>query len=469
MRDELQWARKMIQVIRQLAILFLCVCTYALASPVDDDAPISRLSVRALTTPQEHMDFLKGALASAKKTVTITSFCVDAHPLVTQDLGEAIIAATTRGVKVYIYYDNRPYFLGEAYGIWTHLEECCARLGAISTHAKCVVRDDDLVAVGSYNWLGPPFEGGRNVSFFMEGPHAPNIKKDILQCIRFYQSRKHANERGEQSFLRDTRVFSAKACPLGGDASFYTLTTPESHHKMLHEVFERARQRIVLVSPFVRLERLQSLLGEERINELEERCVSMALICLPHPCSHTEEEKEPIFAYLERLRKAYPHFSFETRDGIHTKALVADNDFICVGSLNWLSAAADISQPFHKFEMSVALRGETAKPLIAVLDLSAPRQEAPLVSPLEDDMPEAQTSTCAAQALAPHTSMDCVYRIFSGERFRKPGFCAHLTGGDYVRDEQGQVIYFPTLDEAKSAAMSLYVGFFDTGASDHAF
>ncbi|MCA0369861.1 MAG: phospholipase D-like domain-containing protein [Proteobacteria bacterium] len=440
------------------------MCTYALGSPADDDAPISPLGVRALTTPQEHTDLLKHVLASAQKTVTITSFCVDAHPLVTQGLGEAIIAATSRGVQVYIYYDNKPYFLGEAYGIWAHLEECCARLGAISTHAKCVVRDDDLVAVGSYNWLGPPFEGGSNASFLMEGAHTSALKQDILQCIRFYQSRKHANKRGQKSFLQNTGVFSAKAYPLGGGASFYTLTTPEAHHKTLHDVFEGARERIVLVSPFVRLKQLQSLLGEEHINELEERCVSTTLICLPSPCSHTEEEKEPIFAYLERLSETYPHFSFETREGVHTKALVADNDFICVGSLNWLSAAADISQPFHKFEMSVALKGVAAKPLIAVLDLDASRQDAPLAVPAEDDAPVAQTSTYVARAPAPHTSMDCVYRIFSGERFRKPGFCARLTGGDYIKDDQGKVIYFPTQDEAKNAAMSLYIGLFDTGA-----
>lgn len=421
-------------MIRLLSVFafFLYASLWSSAHGDGDDAP----PVRALVTHGEHLAFLKDAVAAAKRTLMISSYTVDPDQLVREEIGLALDEALKRGVKVYIYYEHRPYYDAAAYSVLEDLQKRCKRFEMIPNHSKCIIQDNVRAASGSYNWLSRHCDTATECSFVVTGEAAKTLKEDIWQCVRFYQSRKHKNARGESAFLNDATAFAPALHAPDTAPLLQTIRTPEAHHKTLEMVFATAQSHITLVSPFVRLASLKATLHATCLETLAARGVFFKLVCLPDPCSHTKGETKPLFAYLKSLRKDFPNFAHETRPHLHAKLLMVDDTFLCAGSYNWLSAAKDLSADFHNFEMSIALTGHRAGTMAASMG---------------------QTSLKTLLAPLPDQSFHHLFGVYSGERFGKQGYCVRLVGATYLKDANGRTLYFSGEDEAVAAGRAAYL------------
>ncbi len=440
------------------------------AAPLKRPSPTQFLHADHLTSSQDHTNFLIHALNDATDSVMISSYSISPAQLFGESIDKAIIRASSRGVRVYVYYQNLPRLSREDYRRLQKMIVYCARFEENENHAKCVAQDKTKVAIGSYNWLSETDERSINRSWVVSGLLAKGLINDVWQGIRFYESLKHDNARGINSFLEDNDAFSTGAYQFHPGEFLYTLRTPEAHSLLLEdEVFAKAQKEIVICSPFIRLAKLKQTISESRLQQLEKRGVQTHLFTLYSPCNHTPMEKGGIFDYLKEISRQYPHFSYSTHGNLHAKTIIAD-DLLCEGSFNLLSAIGDIDHPANNFEMSVAIRGNTAAPFIASFHESfLAQQTIPFESPSsvsrEDGVstPATRTQKRSRMETPTHTLPETLkrkhtpdIRIFSGESFNIRGFCARLEG-EYIRNSMGKIAYFTSPEEARTIAEKVWI------------
>ncbi|MBP6951209.1 MAG: hypothetical protein KBD36_03910 [Alphaproteobacteria bacterium] len=453
-------------MLRYILFLLLTVKFTPLCA-LEDERPLdpTPLYARRLVSDADHTEFLKQTLNTATKEVMISSYTVSPKRLLEEEIGQAILDAAARGVKVYIYYENRPWYSEEDYADLSMIAEHCAIFEPAINHSKCVIKDRSAVAIGSYNWLSDSRENSSNASIVATGMLTSGLIHDIWQGLRFYQSIKYENVRGQQTFLSDKDAFSTGEYQFAPGQFLYTLRTPEAHGILLDEALEKAKTRVLLFSPFIRLEKLQSTLTSPLLHNLQQRGVHLQLITLPSPC-RTPEEQRGIFSLLNKLHTTYPNFSYNTQPDFHAKTLLADDDLICEGSFNWLSAVSAIDHGANNFEMSVSVRGDIAHHMIQAFEgtalgklvlpiklreiVSSPKRSRAEQSP--ENVKRSKSSSVVSSPGSDH-----LFKTFSGISFGKKGYCARLNGGDYLRDDRRQILYFKTEEEAREAAQALFL------------
>ncbi|MBL0941946.1 MAG: hypothetical protein IBJ00_04365 [Alphaproteobacteria bacterium] len=439
------------------------------------------LYARRLSSDQDHTTFLIDTLNSAQETVMISSYSVSLQRLTDEGIGDAIMEAAARGVKVYIYYENRLLYPPKEYAILRHIESSCARFEDITIHAKCVLKDKETVAIGSYNWLSDSREGSVNGTIVASGLLASGLIKDVWQGIRFYQSQKYENDKGIEKFLSDTDAFSTGAYQFAPKQFLYTLRTSEAHGLFLNDVFENAQERVLLLSPFIRLAKLQETFTPKLLQNLRRKGVSLTLITLPSPCDKIPHEQREIFTSLNRLKSMASNFSYITHPNLHAKTLIADQDVICESSFNWLSAVSETFHIANNFEMSVAVRGNIGQNLIKAFSLTPLGKSLEEINLKEKEYPPLEgtqasstygkrpnreaTKITSKREVAPSSlkkqrsvstksssNSNTGFKIFSGEKFQIEGYCVRYNNGEYLKDYQNKTIYFKTRKQAEQAA-----------------
>ena len=432
-----------------------------------------RLTLRAsrLVSEEEHTTFLKHALATATRSVMISTYDVAPQKLFGEEnLAQSIVDAAARGVAIYIYYEHRPWYEKEDFKRFEDVASLCTRFEENANHSKCVIKDNELIAIGSYNWLSRSREESHNATIIITGSVVPKISKKIWEGVRFYQSLEYENEEGMQKFLQKESVFSPEFIEFSSGQFLYTLSTPEAHTEFLQDALHKARSRMLVFSPFVRLHKLQQIFTERNLHTLERNHVQMTLITLPSPCD-SREEREEIFTVLRTLQERYENFSYLTYPNFHAKTLIVDQ-MICEGSYNWLSAVKHIYHDANNFEMSVALRGAVAESLLQTFETTnLGRRVLQHTRPVETSSvkvskkrslvqdSEVRRDTVIVEEKKKSKSLSLVIpedfesriSIFSGESFGRNGYCVRFQDGKYLRSREG-ILYFVTSQQAKEAA-----------------
>ncbi len=430
-------------------------------------SPSQSLSAEHLASHQDHTNFLMQALSQARENVMISSYSISPARLFGEGIDEAIIDASSRGVNIYVYYQNLPWLSKDDYQRLQKLIGHCARFEANENHSKCVAQDKTKVAIGSYNWLSETDERSLNRSWVVSGLLARGLIDDVWQGIRFYESLKHDNVTGIRGFFKDRDAFSTGAYQFHSGEFLYTLRTPEAHGLLFEdEVLAKAQKEILISSPFIRLEKLKQTLSKLRIKQLEKRKVRIHLFTLHNPCSRApRREKDDIFDYLNSLSQKYLHFSYSIHGNLHAKTIIAD-DLLCEGSFNLLSAVNCIDHSANNFEMSVAIRGDTAAPFIAafhntllaqhILSLDSliffQGREGRDLSPKRTAMERSTRTPLEGSKKMRIPEI----KVFSGKSFNRRGFCA-LLEGEYIRDPKGRIAYFPSSEKARTIAQEVWM------------
>jgi phosphatidylserine/phosphatidylglycerophosphate/cardiolipin synthase-like enzyme len=130
-------------------------------SSSQDNAPIQ---TTRLVTDADHKNFLIETLNAAKKSVMISSYDVSPTIFQNDNIAGSIINAANRGVKVYIYFEHPTKRTVQEIHKLKALESYCAKFEVNCNHSKCVLKDNDTVAIGSYNWLSHFNDTGSNAT-----------------------------------------------------------------------------------------------------------------------------------------------------------------------------------------------------------------------------------------------------------------------------------------------------------------
>lgn len=130
--------------------------------------------------PLRYAQAAERAIASARHRVWVMQYVVrlDDGPVLA--LMEALAVAKARGVEVRVVLDRGllyrttdPDLKNDRAAEWlqAHGVEVVWDEVAITSHAKLVLVDDEVVLIGSHNWTRAALTGNREVSMALHGPH----------------------------------------------------------------------------------------------------------------------------------------------------------------------------------------------------------------------------------------------------------------------------------------------------------
>lgn len=137
------------------------------------------------------------------------------------------------------------------------------------------------------------------------------------------------------------------------------LTDVEQHDACLHRLLEEARARVVLVSPWVSLNRLEESGLLQQLGAAAGRGVEVTLYTDHHfnttvnnrPCP----DRTARFATCREALEAHG-VAVKVVHRVHSKLVMADDRFICVGSYNWGSAVRQ--GKYRNMETSILYSGQ---------------------------------------------------------------------------------------------------------------
>lgn len=124
------------------------------------------------------------------------------------------------------------------------------------------------------------------------------------------------------------------------------------HKRYFIYVLKNAKKHIYIQSPWVRHNVLE--IYKEYIQSALEKGVKITIKYGMQKRSEKDKQEidEEVLAYLNELKAKYPNFSLK-HDYDHSKILICDDEFMIVGSFNWLSFGGESKG-------GKALRGETS-------------------------------------------------------------------------------------------------------------
>lgn len=134
--------------------------------------------------------------------------------------------------------------------------------------------------------------------------------------------------------------------------------TTYQHPPLLDMAFRETKQRLLIVSPWVRA----AVMTPQRLRQLQVLLLrEKAQVYMGWGITERGNEKplsaddQAVIAQLKQIAAAHPNqFRFEKLGDTHEKVLAVDRRFVAVGSFNWLSFAGDARRP-HVAEQSVLL------------------------------------------------------------------------------------------------------------------
>ena len=144
------------------------------------------------------------------------------------------------------------------------------------------------------------------------------------------------------------------------------ISTFSEHMRVLQRAFTRARQELIIASPFISSkvidhEGLLSWIAQARTRGVT--VIVYTDCCLDRRTGASTALKEN----ARKGRQLLEQSGVELRvvNGIHNKTILIDDDVLVEGSFNWLSAVRDDKNPYQRYEASIVLVDNLArKPVI---------------------------------------------------------------------------------------------------------
>ncbi|MBT4880409.1 MAG: hypothetical protein HON43_05510 [Alphaproteobacteria bacterium] len=477
--------------------LFLSLLIYSDALAGEEEAE-ERNRVYRLSTHEEHVGALESAFKSAGKSVLVTNYgnlytSVLKTPLFTTIIPEA----RHRNVQVYFrfnYSDKESRYSPIPSEVEKYFHNYGINAAWTQTHAKIVAVDSKLVMVGSFNWLSdltvPVHYRSFNSTLVFEGDEACRMTDDIWKVLKYYRNKEfgeynRTNHRKAYLFKRNPDNQLSRQYVLDDESTLTYVPVIEEHRRKLLDIFERAKKRIVIFSPFVSWDGVNTYQRDFVRNLLTtvlERNVSVCFVCLPDHEKRYRDYLGDLFNYSNLKLKTFPH--------LHAKTIIMDDKLIGEGSFNWLCAARDEIYHTHKHEATLIFEGSKAKDFIQSFyqtDLGRLASEDVYVEHSSSDNKKRKydEKLPPRKKLKPNFSDeerffsdrrmeiekdmwvhypfwtkysdDYIYLVYgkyfeimSGERFNREGYCVRINKQEYLRDDQN-IKYFNDIQKAKEA------------------
>lgn len=139
------------------------------------------------------------------------------------------------------------------------------------------------------------------------------------------------------------------------------LSSPEQHVKFLKAAIGSARERVVIVSPYISIYRLNEDDDGgfyQDIKSATQRGVEVTV----YTDATFDENKLNAIQGRQNLVKALA--DLKIIDRIHSKNLIVDDRLITFGSFNWLSAVINPGSAYCRYETTTIITGQDAPPFI---------------------------------------------------------------------------------------------------------
>lgn len=156
--------------------------------------------------------------------------------------------------------------------------------------------------------------------------------------------------------------------PVGAVADMLAQAEPiaslEDHREALSESFEQAKERLIVVSPWITADALKADALPSKIASALRRGVSV--LVYTDQFLNTEGtfgQSRTLKATAEEAAEMLVEVGAELRwtKNIHNKNLLVDDHTVILGSFNWLSARRSEADRYHRFDSSIRFRGPQAK------------------------------------------------------------------------------------------------------------
>ena len=314
----------------------------------------SEMKVQFLCGTDDHIEAYSTCIDRAESQIIIASWNINFIP---EEIFSSLLAAKKRGVCISFVVNSVKRERTLNYFYDERDDESIFSLFKTKSHAKFLFVDSTSLILGSYNALGESFEETNDASFMLEGsikqlwPFYMSIYEtyisigeelgDIFGGIAGVSKAKNPQERPllQRHFDDGSQIFLLRT--LKEHENFFTQATPHNG-------------KVTIYSPFSTkdntLRRLQTL---EKI--------------LPVGTELNLKVLKKFEKGLIRLLSSVPTLRSHARIQItpsHQKIVILGDQTICVGSLNWLSAAQDEKDPFKNVELSIVLQGFKAEEII---------------------------------------------------------------------------------------------------------
>lgn len=137
--------------------------------------------------------------------------------------------------------------------------------------------------------------------------------------------------------------------------------TVESHRKMLSNSFIIAKNRLIIVSPFISINALQSDNIGDKVRNAIKNNISIDIYANKNWINEKEREY-----YVKPAIDLLKTSGVEVKliNNLHAKLLMIDDNIIIEGSFNWLSAKRNNKLSEQQIDLSILYRGEKVKELI---------------------------------------------------------------------------------------------------------
>lgn len=316
----------------------------------DDDGGLHHLM-----DDQSHLDFLRYAFLTAKKSLLITSYNLTDETFDYLVQTGVLLHALEKGVRIYFYINDK-------YDIPEHLKQFCdetkIKIDNMWTHSKIIAIDKACVSMGSFNWLSgvnQRYAGSDNGSVVFRDHCCEDLISSVWEHFRFYRHLQAGRGRQSQTFSQDRRNFHC--VEFEDEESMVTyMPSPEAHQFYLGKAIERVDESIVICSPFINAQSLERNFPQRFLYQIANNNIALVFVVQEGQNTGALEAK------LGQVRGL--HASIVKEGRLHLKTIVMDDNEISCGSLNWLSAVRDRDHQSHNHEASLAVWGEDAEPLV---------------------------------------------------------------------------------------------------------
>lgn len=137
------------------------------------------------------------------------------------------------------------------------------------------------------------------------------------------------------------------------------ISTLDKHSRALKQCFKTAKERLIIVSPFISIEAIM----DDSIPSLIVEAVRKRISVIVYTDKFLDCSKDRVKENSKKGRQILLESGAELKivKGIHNKAVAVDNMVLIEGSFNWLSAVRDESSQFHRHEVSQIIQGDEAE------------------------------------------------------------------------------------------------------------
>ncbi len=234
--------------------------------------------------------------------------------------------------------------------------------------------------------------------FFDRGPHMLNVAvsraKDsflVFGDMEIFQERSGSKLPSallaHYLFISSGRALEGYGLPkpMSGNGQLLVqaerIASLDGHRAALAASFEEAKQRLVIVSPWITADALKSDCLPAKIAKATEK--GFVVQVYTDRTLNTENgrgEMNPLKATAREASDLLKEAGADLRwtRNIHNKNLLVDDSTVVLGSFNWLSARRSEADRYHRFDSSIRFRGPQAKEWI---DDFLREMEARLVAP----------------------------------------------------------------------------------------